>query len=95
MGDTTIQIPVKVDLKTEATARAKEMGFSSLQELIRVLMTKLVTKQLTVSFTEYPEFKLSKKNDRRYTKMEKDYKEGKNVLTFKNVEDAISYLNKN
>ena len=38
MSTTTLQIPVSKDLKSSATEVAKEYGFSSLQEIVRVLL---------------------------------------------------------
>lgn len=88
-----IQVPVKTALKTEATEVARELGFTSLQELLRVMMTRLVAKQLSVSFVERPAFALSAKNDRRYDKIEADFRKGKNIATFDNVGKALAYLN--
>lgn len=51
MDVTTLQVPLSKNLKANAAAVAKEFGFSSLQEIVRILLTKLAKRelQLTVS----------------------------------------------
>lgn len=46
MDTTTLQVPLTKELKTKATKVAKEYGFSSLQEVVRVLLTLLAKGQL-------------------------------------------------
>jgi len=52
MDTTTLQVPLSKNLKSEATSVAKEYGFSSLQEVVRVLLTLLAKKQLKINFEQ-------------------------------------------
>lgn len=71
---------------------ARDSGFSSLQEVVRVMLTKFARKEIGVTFERFPAVKLSNKNDRRYAKMVNDFKKGKNIKTFDNVDDLMSDL---
>lgn len=91
MDTTILQIPVSKSLKSDATLVAKDYGFSSLQEIIRVLLTKLARRQLTVQIEEMVT-PLSRQAERRYLKMEKDFEAGKNVKTFSTVDELMKDL---
>ena len=78
MDTTTLQVPLTKQLKTNATIVAEEYGFSSLQEVGRVLLTKLSKRELGVSIEQFPTVKLSAKNEKRYAKMDEDFKKGVN-----------------
>lgn len=86
-----MQIPVSKSLKSDATLVAKDYGFSSLQEIIRVLLTKLARRQLTVQIEEMVT-PLSRQAEKRYLRMEKDFETGKNVKTFSTVEELMEDL---
>jgi len=45
MDTTTLQIPISKDLKSSATIVARDYGFSSLQEIVRVFLRKLAQKE--------------------------------------------------
>jgi len=93
MDTTTLQIPVSKSLKADATIVAKEYGFSSLQEIVRVMLAKLAKKELSITISEqFPPVKLSAKNEARYAKMEEDFKTGKNVFYAKNVNEFLNDL---
>lgn len=91
MNTTTLQIPISKTLKADATAVAREHGFSSLQEIVRVLLTKLAKRQLIVSVEELPIF-LSLKAEKRYLQMDKDFKNRKNIHTARDIEDLVHQL---
>ena len=91
MDTTILQVPLSKGLKSNATDVAREYGFSSLQEIVRLFLAKLAKKELIVSIGEAP-VKLSSKNDRRYQKMEEDYKKGKNIKEFSSVSDLMADL---
>lgn len=93
MNTTTLQVPLSKDLKSSATAVAKEFGFSSLQEIVRVLLTKLARKELSLEVGQVEHIKLTPAAKRRYAKMTEDFKTGKNILHAKNVDDLIRQLN--
>ncbi len=72
METTTLQVPLPKTLKNSATVVAKEYGFSSLQEIIRILLTKLARRQLVVQIEETV-IPLSLKAEQRYLKIAQDY----------------------
>ena len=87
-----MQIPVSMSLRQQAEAEAKAMGFSSLQEVIRVLLARLAKKQLRV-VVEDAGFVLSKSAIERYSGMDKDFESGKNVFEAKSVSRLMNKLN--
>lgn len=95
MNTTTLQIPISKELKSNATAVAKEFGFSSLQEIVRVILTKLSRKELTLEITETfpPEYvKLTPAAKKRYARMEKDIEKGRNVTKTNSVDELLQLL---
>ena len=93
MNTTIIQVPVDKALRDKATAAASRMGFSSVQEVVRVFLTQISTEYPKVSF-EQPFVKLSAKNEQRYAKMIDYYKSGKmRAVSFDNVGEMMKYLN--
>jgi antitoxin component of RelBE/YafQ-DinJ toxin-antitoxin module len=91
METTTLQIPISKDLKSAAAAVARDYGFSSLQEIVRVILTKLARRQLIIQIGEAP-IKLSTRAERRYAKMERDFERGRGVKTFSNVDELMVKL---
>ena len=51
MNTTTLQIPINKSLKSAAQEEAEKLGFSSLQEAVRLFLTQLVKKTITINFT--------------------------------------------
>lgn len=93
MSNTTIlQIPMDKALKQKATLVASDYGFSSLQEIVRVIISKLAKKELVVSVTEEKEKTLSPKAEKRYMRMLEDYKNGKNFYTVNNGKELMKLL---
>ena len=93
METTTLQIPLPKSLKASATAVAKDYGFSSLQEVVRILLNKLSRRQLRVEITEGTIFTLSPRNEVRYRKMDKDFlKGGGNVHRVSGVKSLMQDL---
>lgn len=93
MQKTILQVPMNQQLKIEAEKAALDQGFSSLQELVRVILSKVAQKKIEVNFEET--VILSKKNEKRYLKMTEDFKNNKNVYSAKNLEEFLSQLNGN
>lgn len=91
---TILQVPLSPAVRDQALMAAEEMGFSSLQEAVRVLLTKLATKRLTISVEETI-IPLSPTAETRYAKMDGDFAAGKNVKTAKTVVDLMKQLNAN
>jgi len=90
MQRVVVQIPMSKELKEKAELISSDLGFSSLQEVIRVLLTKLSKKEfnLKVEEGEYP----SKSLIRAMKQAEKDRKAGKGSPIFKTGEEAVKWL---
>lgn len=91
MNNTNLQVPISKDLKANSLAAAREYGFSSLQELVRVFLTKVARKEISVGIEATPT-RLSEKNEKRYLKMDRDFDKGKNVAIFGSVNDLMKDL---
>ena len=50
MNNVTLQVPVSREIKLAAQKRATEMGFSSLQEAVRVFLYQFAAGKVDVSF---------------------------------------------
>ncbi|MDD5147571.1 MAG: hypothetical protein PHV63_03455 [Candidatus Daviesbacteria bacterium] len=74
--NTILQVPVSKKLRDQAASSAQKMGFSSLQETVRIFLNQLASNEISITF-QSPAVKLSKKNDRRYAKMISDIESGK------------------
>ncbi len=73
MTNTILQVPMDKALKDRATLAAQRQGFSSLQEVMRVMATKLADEQVEFKLEEKTE-RISPKAEKRYAKMIADYK---------------------
>lgn len=71
-----LQIPMDATLKARATAAARAMGFSSLQESVRVWFSQII-KQTPIVHFEEPAEQLSQRAIRRYNKMIDDIDSGR------------------
>lgn len=89
-----VQVPMSKELKDKAETVSSNLGFSSLQETIRVLLTKLAKKEFSLKVEEVEEVTyLSPKAEARYKKAVADIKAGKVSPSFNNADAAISWLN--
>lgn len=79
MSRTVLQIPLPKELKISAEKAALDAGFSSLQEILRVIMRKIADKKIDITFNEERIVRLSKKNEKRYIRMTEDFKKDRNV----------------
>lgn len=93
MQRTVLQIPINRQLKNEAEQVAQAQGFSSLQEVIRVFLSKFAANKVEVTIQE--SVRLSEKSEKRYLKETLDFKKGKNIRSAKNVNELMSQLNGN
>ena len=91
MNTTIIQGPVSKVLRNQAMRAAQENGFSSIQDAIRLFLTKLARKQIAVNL-EDTATPLSWKNEQRYIKMDKDFEKGKNVYHATSVKELMKQL---
>lgn len=80
-------------LKQRAESVATDYGFSSLQEIIRVILKKLASRSLNISITEAEEIThLSPAAEKRYKKAIEDIKKGRNIYKPKSTEDFYKLL---
>jgi len=95
MDTITLQIPMAKSLRDNASMVAKDSGFSSLQEVIRVFLSKFVRREIGIAIEKFPTVKLSARNDKRYNKIVDDYLSGKTkAKSFDNVDEMMDYLMK-
>ncbi len=87
-----LQIPVEVNLRNQALTTAKSLGFSNLQDTIRLFLHQLAQNTIDFAFQPKP-VKLSSKNARRYAKIIADLDSGKEkTIRIDNTQDMIKYL---
>ena len=87
-----LQIPMSEELKKSAEKAAMDMGFSSLQETIRVLFKKLSANKLKVDIYDVDEPQLSPRAIKRYEKIIKDIEAGKNITKTDNLDELFKML---
>lgn len=90
MDTTNLQIPLTKDLKISAQQAAFDMGFSSLQELVRIILKKISSQTISINFVD--EERLSPKAEKRYLKMAEDIKKGTNFTKTNNLEELFEKL---
>lgn len=93
MDRVILQVPMSKSLKMQAEAVASDYGFSSLQEIIRVLLRKLAKKSLNITIEETEEIThLSPTNEKYYKKAIGDIKHGRNIYKPQNPEEFFKLL---
>ena len=91
--NTILQVPISKDLRDKAGTAAEKMGFSSLQESVRLFLNQLASNQIQVAF-EPKTVRLSPRAEKRYNKMIQEIETGKVKLkTFKTVKALMEDLN--
>lgn len=94
MDATILQIPITKSFRDKVSEVVVEMGFSSIQDYLRLIMKKTITKEIDVTVGPRPVM-LSKKNAKRYEKIVDDYLSGKSkAKSFDNVDEMMDYLMK-
>lgn len=92
MDSTILQIPITKSFRDQVSDVVIEMGFSSLQDYLRLIMKKTLTKEINVTVGPKP-IMLSTRNAKRYEKMVDDVLSGKEkVKSFDNVDDLFDDL---
>lgn len=86
-----LQVPMSRELKEKAEIVSSDLGFSSIQEAIRVLLTKLSKKEFRLKVEENNE-QPSKYLLSAMKRARKDRLAGKASPVFDNVEDNLKYL---
>lgn len=93
MNKTVLQIPINQDLKISAEREALSQGFSSLQELVRVFLSKIAARKIEITLQEST--MLSGINEKRYLDMTNDFELGKNTYSADSVNDLVDKLHEN
>lgn len=89
-----VQVPMPKELKKKAEAVSSDLGFSSIQEAIRVLLTKLAKKEFSLKVEEVEEIvRLSPAAIKRYNKAIDDIKAGRNIYKPKSKKEFFDLLN--
>ena len=95
MNTVTLQVPMDKKTRDAAASVASDYGFSSLQELTRVLLNKVAKKHIVVN-VEDTAVQLSPKNALRYDKMVEEIESGKvKPFTANSVEELMKHLHGN
>lgn len=88
-----VQVPMSKELKKKAETVSADLGFSSIQEIIRVLLTKLSKKELSLKVEEVEEITyLSPAAERKFKKAVADIKAGRNIYKPKNKKEFFDLL---
>lgn len=94
---TTLQIPIDMQLKLTAEKTALSLGLSSLQEAVRVFLTQLSQKNITITLINSPgiEF-LSAKEEavliKEHNKLQRDIKLGRHHVAH-SAKELMDQLN--
>lgn len=92
--NTTLQVPVKKQLRDKATRVAEKKGFSSLQEVVRVFLKQFADQEVHITLEMKP-LQLSEKNDKKYTKIIDEVRSGKvQTKSFNDVDELFKELRK-
>lgn len=89
MNTTVLQIPINVDLRKRVDQMAENQGFSSVQEVVRVFLSRFATGKVGVEF--FPSVELSSRNEARYSRM---MRSKTNQKEFDNVDDLLDDLSR-
>ena len=91
--NTIIQVPIDRSLRDRAVVAASNLGFSSIQEAIRVFLVQLPQQSVKISF-EQPPIQLSKKAVKRYDKIIDEIESGKMPTRAFTKKDNIGAIEK-
>lgn len=93
MHRVVVQIPMSKELKDKAEMVSSDLGFSSIQEAIRVLLTKLSKREFRLRVEEVEEITdLSPVAERKFKKAVEDIKAGRNIYKPKNKKEFFALL---
>lgn len=91
MNKVNLQIPVTRELKNSAEQVAIELGFSSLQDSIRLFLTNLAKKSFSVTFVQNQPV-LSEKATKRYKKVIQEIRHNQGVHEIRSADDLMNKL---
>lgn len=87
-----LQVPMSKALRKQAEDVAEDVGFSSLQEVIRLLIRKFARRELSIKVEDVEVVNLSSSAKSRLKKIEKDISEGKNLYRTEGTADFLKNL---
>ena len=88
-----LQVPMSKDLRAKAEVVSSDLGFSSVQEAIRVLLTKLSKREFSLKVEDVEEVNyLSPAAEKKFKKAVEDIKAGRNIYRPKDKEDFFKML---
>lgn len=93
MSTTVMSLKTDKKVKEKAQKLAKKMGFP-LGTLINAFLRQFIRDE-AVHFSMEPTFRMSKALEKELGEIEKDIKEGKNIVSFESMDEAIKYLDEN
>ena len=92
----TLQIPMDKNLKINGEKYAKKIGYSSLQEYIRVKLKKTLLLSSSKNKPLFPDEYLTPEQeailDKRSAEIDKNIKKGEYIKS-SNIDELIAYLN--
>lgn len=92
MNKSTIQVPIDNNLRINAESVASSLGFSSLQEIIRVFITQLANKTISINLVnKTPDEILTEKQESVLIKKLEQLKKGK-IFTARSAEEMFNQL---
>lgn len=92
MDTTIIQIPVTKSVRDNLAVAVQNLGFSSIQDAIRLFFNQLLSQSITVKFESKP-ITLSSKSARRYAKIDRDIEKGINITRANSIDELMLQLN--
>lgn len=93
MHRVVVQVPMSKELKDKAEVVSADLGFSSIQETIRVLLTKLSRREFSLRVEEVEEIThLSPAAEKKFKKAVADIKAGRNIYKPKNKKEFFALL---
>jgi len=94
---TTIQVPIDKVLKVRAKEYVEELGYSSLQEYIRVFLKQSIIGKYNLFSNTYPPEYITPEQEAHLDKMvaqsDKEIKEG-DFIKSSNIDELMAYLNR-
>lgn len=93
MNNAILQVPINKNLRDQALTAAEKMGFSSLQEVVRLFLGKVARQEVNFNFEEAVQ--LSPGTEKRYMKITEDFKKGKNIFTARDIDEFLKQLDEN
>jgi antitoxin component of RelBE/YafQ-DinJ toxin-antitoxin module len=92
MNKSTIQVPIDNNLRINAENMANSLGYSSLQEVLRVFTTQLANKTISINLVnKTPDEILTEKQETVLIKKLEQFKKGK-VFTAHSAEEMFNQL---